>query len=150
MGNPLRKESLGSGMTGGHGAVPYFNAFMIPFMKGKPIESFPAAPPMPAEIKREMELRKREELEKLEEADIAGRKTGITFSPGTKIDPDAPLPGDKPATDTDVPAATTKPLDTTPDKPIVVRPIQPPPTPRSEPTPEKPAGPKPKGKKGDG
>ena len=42
MGNPLRKESLGSGMTGGHGALPYFNAFMIPFMKGKPVDRFPA------------------------------------------------------------------------------------------------------------
>lgn len=151
MGNPLRKESLGSGMTGGHGALPYFNSFMNAFMKGKPIESFPAAPPMPAEVKREMELRKREELEKLEEADIAGRKTGITFSPGTKIDPNAPLPGDdKPVTDTSTAPSTTKPPDATPDKPIVVRPILPTSTPKSDPTPEKPAGPKPKGKKGDG
>ncbi len=151
MGNPLRKESLGSGMTGGHGALPYFNSFMNAFLKGKPIESFPAAPPMPAEVKREMELRKREELEKLEEADIAGRKTGITFSPGTKIDPNAPLPGDdKPVTDTSTAPSTTKPPDTTPDKPIVVRPILPTSTPKSDPTPEKPAGPKPKGKKGDG
>jgi penicillin-binding protein 1A len=151
MGNPLRKESLGSGMTGGHGALPYFNSFMNAFMKGKPIESFPAAPPMPAEVKREMELRKREELEKLEEADIAGRKTGITFSPGTKIDADAPLTGDdKPVGDTSTAPSTSKPPDTTPDKPIVVRPIVPTSTPRSDPTPEKPAGPKPKGKKGDG
>ena len=44
MGNPLRKENLGSGMTGGHGAMPYFNAFMIPFMKDKPRDSFPAPP----------------------------------------------------------------------------------------------------------
>lgn len=150
MGNPLRKESLGSGMTGGHGALPYFNAFMVPFMKGKPMERFPEPPPMPAEVKREMELRKREELEKLEEADIAGRKTGITFSPGTKIDPDAPLPGDKPSTEPDLPSTITKPADTTPDKPIVVKPIVPASTPKPDPTPEKPAGPKPKGKKGDG
>lgn len=151
MGNPLRKESLGSGMTGGHGAVPYFNGFMIPFMKGKPMERFPEAPPMPPEVKREMELRKREELEKLEEADVAGRRTGVTFSPGTKIDPNAPLTGDKPVTtDSDPPPTTTKPVDTTPDRPIVVRPIQPTSTPKPDPTPEKPAGPKPKGKKGDG
>src|SRR6476646_350041 len=28
MGNPLKKENLGNNMTGGHGAVPYFNDFM--------------------------------------------------------------------------------------------------------------------------
>src|SRR5690606_31872324 len=44
MGNPERKENLGGGMTGGHGALPYFNAFMNPFMKGKPRESFPSPP----------------------------------------------------------------------------------------------------------
>ncbi|MFT3743555.1 MAG: PBP1A family penicillin-binding protein [Pyrinomonadaceae bacterium] len=149
MGNPLRKENLGNSMTGGHGAVPYFNAFMIPFMKDKPRESFPNPPPMPADVKREMELRKREELEKLEEADIAGRKTGIVFTPGTKVTTTETLPGDK-TTDPDLPATVTKPVDTTPDKPIVVKPIVPTSTPRPDPTPEKPVGPKPKGKKGDG
>ncbi len=151
MGNPLRKESLGSGMTGGHGAVPYFNGFMNSFLKGKPAESFPSPPPMPSEIKREMELRKREELEKLEEAEIAGRKAGIATTPGTKIDPDAPLPTDETVKENDTPSVTIKPSDTTPDKPVVTRPVAPPPsTPRPDPTPEKPAGPKPKGKKGDG
>lgn len=104
---------------------------------------------MPADVKREMELRKREELEKLEEADIAGRKTGIAFTPGTKVTTTDPLPGDKPS-DPDLPATVTKPVDTTPDKPVVVKPIVPTSTPRPDPTPEKPAGPKPKGKKGDG
>ncbi|HMS10525.1 MAG TPA: penicillin-binding transpeptidase domain-containing protein, partial [Pyrinomonadaceae bacterium] len=33
MGNPLRKESLGRGQTGGGTALPIFNAFMNPFMK---------------------------------------------------------------------------------------------------------------------
>ncbi len=151
MGNPLRKESLGAGMTGGGTALPIFNGFMSVFMKDKPRVAFPAPPPMPAEIKRASELRKREELERLEEADIAGRKTGITFTPGTKIDPDAPLPtGDKPATDSDPPITTVKPPDTVPDKPVVVRPIVPTSTPKPDPTPEKPAGSKPKGKKGDG
>ncbi|MCO5333943.1 MAG: PBP1A family penicillin-binding protein [Pyrinomonadaceae bacterium] len=42
MGNPLRKENLGNSMTGGHGALPYFNAFMNPFMKGKLHDSFSA------------------------------------------------------------------------------------------------------------
>ena len=149
MGNPLRKENLGNNMTGGHGALPYFNAFMVPFMKDKPRETFPSPPPMPADIKRESELRKREELEKLEEADANGRRTGIVFTPGTKIDPNAPMPDDK-GKDPDMPSTLTKPVDTTPDKPPVVRPIVPASTPRTEPPPEKPAGSKPKGKKGDG
>lgn len=82
MGNPLRKESLGKGMTGGHGAVPYFNSFMIPFMQDKPKDSFYQTPPMPAEVKALAEQRKREELEKLEKAEAEGRKLGITFSTG--------------------------------------------------------------------
>ncbi len=154
MGNPLRKESLGAGMTGGHGAVPYFNSFMIPFMKDKPRESFPKAPPMPTEVKRASELRKREELEKLEEADVAGRRTGITFTPGTKIDPDAPLPGTGGGDDTKPasPDTTTKAPDTTPDKPPVVKPIIPPSTikPKADTPPDKVDGAKRKGKKGDG
>jgi penicillin-binding protein 1A len=84
MGNPLRKESLGRGMTGGHGAVPYFNGFMIPFMKDKPSDSFSEPPPMPAEIKRLNEIRKREEVEKLEKADEAGRRLGVSFNPGRR------------------------------------------------------------------
>ncbi len=118
-------------------------------MKGKKIESFPTPPPMPPEVKREMELRKREELEKLEEADSAGRRTGIVFTPGTRIGRDAPLSGDQP-TAPDLPSTITKPADPVPDKPIVVRPIVPTSTPKPDPPPEKPAGPKPKGKKGDG
>lgn len=69
MGNPERKQSLGSGMTGGHGALPYFNAFMIPFMKGKKIESFPSPPPMPAEIRRENAKRKRDTVEESKTAE---------------------------------------------------------------------------------
>lgn len=152
MGNPLRKESLGAGMTGGHGAVPYFSAFMNAFMKDKPRDSFPSPPPMPSDVKRASELRKREELEKLEEADIAGRKTGIVFTPGTNIDPNAPLPGD-PGTDgpkTDGPV-TTKPADPSPgDKPPVIKPIVVQPTPKPAAPVDKPDGSKRKGKKGDG
>ena len=147
MGNPLRKENLGNNMTGGHGALPFWNAFMIPFMKGKPIETFPAAPPMPADIKREAELRKREELETLQEADANAPKTGIVVTPGAKIDPDAPLPGD--STDADKPV-TTKPVEPAPDKPPVVKAPVIQNTPKSEAQPEKPDGSKRKGKKGDG
>lgn len=152
MGNPLRKESLGKGMTGGHGAVPYFSAFMAPFMKGKPVESFPKAPPMPAEVKREMELRKREQLEKLEEAAVAGRKTGIVYTPGTQIDPNAPLPGENtPAVGNPDTPATTKPADDSPERPVVVKPPVTQATPKPEaPKPKPEDGGKRKGKKGDG
>jgi len=152
MGNPLRKESLGKGMTGGGDALPMFNNFMNPFMKDKPKDKFPEPPPMPAEVKRASELRKREEMEKLQEADLAGRRTGITYTPGVKVDPDAP-PTDGAATDTtkSVEIAPAKPADPVPDnKPIVIRPPVSQPAPRAEPTPEKLDGAKRKGKKGDG
>ena len=87
MGNPLRKESLGKGMTGGHGAVPYFNAFMVPFMKDKKRETFEDPPPIPSDIKSLIERNKREEQEKLESADEKGRNTGITFTPTTRRKP---------------------------------------------------------------
>ena len=61
-------------MTGGHGALPYFNAFMIPFMKDKPKEQFFKTPPIPSDIKSLAEQRKREEQEKLEKADEIGRR----------------------------------------------------------------------------
>lgn len=77
MGNPERKVSLGKGMTGGNGAVPFFNAFMIPFMKDKEKESFPKPPPMPAEIRALVELRKREALERLEKAQEEAAKLGL-------------------------------------------------------------------------
>lgn len=154
MGNPLRKENLGNSMTGGHGAVPYFNAFMIPFMKDKQRESFPAAPPMPADIKREMELRKREELEKLEEADAAGRKTGIVFTPGTNIPgdpalvPPDPKTGEKPGGDEPKGDKPTAPAE---NPPPTRRPDTKPPVTRPEnPQNDKPEGTKRKGKKGDG
>jgi len=151
MGNPLRKENLGGNMTGGHGAVPYFNAFMNPFMKGKPVEKFQDAPPMPPDIKREAELRKREELEKLEEADIAGKKiTGPASNTKTDV---LPTTTDVPPADTSKPPATdiTKQADTTPaEKPPVVKLPEVKQTPKPQPTPDKPEGTKPKGKKGDG
>ena len=146
MGNPVRKENLGDYMTGGHGALPFWNAFMIPFMKGKPIEKFPATPPMPADIRREAELRKREELETLQEADADAPKTGIVVTPGAKIDPNAPLPGD--STETEKPA--TKPVEPDFERPIVVKPPAVQNTPKNEPAPDKPDGSKRKGKKGDG
>ena len=153
MGNPLRKENLGNNMTGGHGAVPYFNAFMIPFMKDKPHEKFQDPPPMPSDMKSLMERNKREELEKLAEADANGRKTGIVFTPGVKLPTDpALLPpdnlgGEKPGTgETTIEKPEIRPENT----PIPKRPPVQPPTIKPDPPSERPEGTKRKGKKGDG
>ncbi|HMM81360.1 MAG TPA: PBP1A family penicillin-binding protein [Pyrinomonadaceae bacterium] len=151
MGNPTRKTNLGNSMTGGHGALPYFNAFMNQFMKGKPRDTFPGPPPMPSDIKSLMERNKREELEKLQEADIAGKKTGIEFTPGTKIDDDpALLPKENNAGD------GTPDGDGKPDKPLtgepstIKRPEIKQPAKTEGPPAEKSTPPKRKGKKGDG
>ena len=149
MGNPEKKENLGSYMTGGHGALPYFNAFMNVFMKGKPIERFEEPPPIPADVKALIARNKREELEKLEEAELAGRKTGVTFDPGPKPSPD-------PEFVTDTPSVTNpeneKPSGEKSTNPRVVieDPIKPVPTPKrieKQPEPETTTR---KGKKGDG
>ncbi len=152
MGNPERKSSLGAGMTGGHGAVPYFNAFMIPFMKDKKRDTFPNAPPMPAEIKREAERLKRDEQEMLERMDLDGKKLGVTNS--TKLD----KTGDE-TTPSSTDGSTTTPdsksgerggderprVTNTPRVETPTRPVQ-----QSTPKPDSPEGSKRKGKKGDG
>ncbi len=149
VGNPERKENLGNNMTG-HSAIPYFNSFMNPFMKGKPIETFPSPPPMPAEVKREAEMRKREELETLQDADANGKKTGTSTTSGTTTTSDpALIPPDK--IGGDKPAAGDPGTDKPPtDKPPVQRPPVQPTTKPDKPPVEKPPGTKPKGKKGDG
>ncbi len=81
MGNPTKKENLGNNMTGGHGALPYFNEFMNPFMKDKPKEKFYETPPMTADIKALNEQRKRDEQEKLEKDAEAGMNLGIDYNP---------------------------------------------------------------------
>jgi len=160
MGNPLRKESLGKGMTGGQGALPYFNAFMIPFMKDKEKEKFYETPPIPSDIKSLIEQRKREEQEKLEKADEAGRTLGVSFNTGTRSrsktadslltggeSPTTLTPTD--TTETVKPAETVKPpVSDDPPKPVTT--ITP--TRQPEPPTEKPnvEGAKRKGKKGDG
>ncbi len=154
MGNPLRKESLGKGMTGGHGALPFFNAFMIPFMKDKPRETFPSPPPIPSDVRSLIARNKREELEKLEEAELAGRKTGVVFDAGPKPTPDPAFvttdtaTGGTPATP-DGGTDTAKPASD--DPPAAKPPITAPPRkPDNDPPGERPEGTKRKGKKGDG
>ena len=166
MGNPEKKTDLGTYMTGGHGALPYFNAFMGEFMKGKPKESFYKTPDMPSDIKSLVEQRKREELEKLEKADEEGRKLGVSFNTGTtrprKSSNDSTITGGDTPTDTPLPADsadTTKPDTTNPVPKATPREETPKPVPaptpvkKPEPPPvEKPKveGTKRKGKKGDG
>lgn len=157
MGNPLRKESLGKGMTGGGGALPYFNAFMNPFMKDKKRDTFPDPPPMPPEVKREAERRKRDEQEMLEKAERDAKrlgitttttrgKTGETTTDGTTSDstdsatPSADAPDPKPNNDT-----------RNNDKPVVRPQVQTTPKkPDPQPETQKPEGSKRKGKKGGG
>lgn len=157
MGNPERKTNLGSGMTGGHGAVPYFNAFMIPFMKDKPRDTFPATPAMPSDMKDLIAMRKREELEKLEKADAEGRKLNV--SSGEKLNKTGDLEGgdtigisnpNKPKEVTDEeppPGITTKPKENTTAPKATPKPAE---TPKPQPKEERqPEGTKRKGKKGD-
>lgn len=147
MGNPERKVSLGAGMTGGHGAVPYFNAFMIPFMKDKPRESFPGVPPIPADIRTLIERNKREELEKLEKADQAAIKSGaITTTETTGETPTGTENGSNPSG-----TETTKPTQTENSPPVAKPPATKPPAKETDPSEnDKPEGTKRKGKKGDG
>ena len=157
MGNPRAKTSLGRGMTGGGGALPFFNAFMSKFMKDKPRDVFPKAPGIPQEIKSLVEQRKREQLEKLERADAAGIKFGgrntVKQKSNSNTDtlgaedgattgsPDGTNPGT--STDPVNPGGTTKPAAT----PAVKKTPAKTPTPKA--TPKRKSGTKRKGKKGD-
>ena len=154
MGNPEKKENLGRGMTGGAGALPFFNGFMNPFMKDKPKEKFPSPPPIPKEIKTLIERNRREELEKLEKAEQAAIRSGASLAPastpsgGAATDePSAPTGGESSGGSTDAPK-TNPPGDNPPaTKPVIT---QPPPRNPDPPPPAAPEGKKRKGKKGDG
>jgi penicillin-binding protein 1A len=150
MGNPERKENLGSGMTGGHGALPFWNAFMIPFMKDKPRESFPSVPPIPNEIKVLIERNKREELEKLENAVQAGIRSGAATGTVPVDALDVPASTGAAPTTTDNDGGDTHPGDAPPiikQAPVQAKPdAEEPPPPADKPS----EGTKRKGKKGDG
>lgn len=60
MGYPGKKKDLGSGMTGGVGALPFFIDFMKPFLKDKPQENFDKAPSMPEDMRELFRQRQRE------------------------------------------------------------------------------------------
>lgn len=153
MGNPLRKESLGRGITGGGMALPIFNSFMIPFMKDKPRDTFPSAPPMPPEIRAMMERNKREELEKLARADLLAAKAAEEAKPEeTAASTDAGTAGDTPGTGSDAgrPAISDEPRQSSEPPPPVRPPTLPTPVRNPDPQPTPQEGTKRKGKKGDG
>ena len=154
MGNPEKKENLGGGMTGGHGALPYFNAFMNVFMKDKPKESFQSPPPIPAEIRTLIERNKREEREKLEKANQAAIRSGAATAatlPSTVTSTDSPAITT--GSDTGAPPAgsdTVKPPINDDSAPVSRPPASKPPA--REPAPsdnDRPEGTRRKGKKGD-
>ena len=154
MGNPERKENLGGGMTGGHGALPFFNGFMNAFMKDKPKESFQEPPPIPAEIKTLIERNKREEMEKLEKANQAAIRSGATSAsslPATVTNPDSPAATTGSDTGSPSGADTNKPTQNDPPPPPVSRPpVAKPPVRDTDPGDnDKPEGTRRKGKKGD-
>jgi penicillin-binding protein 1A len=60
MGYPGKKKDLGSGMTGGVGALPFYVDFMKDFLKDKPKETFDKAPSMPEDMKELFRQRQRE------------------------------------------------------------------------------------------
>ncbi|QQS40709.1 MAG: PBP1A family penicillin-binding protein [Acidobacteriota bacterium] len=155
MGNPKRKTSLGSGMTGGGGALPFFNSFMSEFMKGKKRETFPKTPGIPTEIRALIAQRKRESLEKLERAQAAGENLGANVNVATEN----PAGTDKPSTVVIGPSQTGQPganpggrTDGTNNPPAnpVTRPVpRPPALTKPVPPPPTPEGVRRKGKKGD-
>lgn len=146
MGNPRAKTSLGRGMTGGGGALPFFNAFMGKFMKDKKRDAFPRAPKIPAEIKSLVEQRKREQLEKLERAEAAGVKFGGRSKRSSNSNTDANANSN---VATDVAPGTTQNNNNSSKPPGVPRKTpKPAKTPTARRTPVKTPTPKPTPKKG--
>jgi membrane carboxypeptidase/penicillin-binding protein len=144
-------------MTGGGGALPYFNAFMGQFMKDKKRDTFPKAPGIPSKIKSLVAQRRREQLEKLERADLAGIKleAKTKTNSNTEVNADATLNSNTSlalpdATKRTPAGTTTKPNKNPTGKPAATpapkrTPVK---TPAPKKTPKKPAGTKRKGKKG--
>ena len=153
MGYPGRKKPLGNDMTGGHGALPFYVAFMKDFLKGKPKEDFEKAPSIPEDMKELNKQRKNELSEdKLAAAmarasakrDSTDSNTNTSTEP--KLEqvtlPPAPKSDDNSSTSTAKPAADTTPKKTDPPPPRTEAPTTPSSTRPREVEPKK------KGKKG--
>ncbi|MBD0373614.1 MAG: PBP1A family penicillin-binding protein [Pyrinomonadaceae bacterium] len=152
MGYPGRKKPLGNDMTGGHGALPFFVAFMKDFLKDKPKEDFPKPPAVPEDMKELNKQRKNEMSEdKLAQAmaRASAKRDASESTTNSNTEPkleQVTLPP-APKTDDTSTGAAKPAADTTPKK------TEPPP-PRTE-TPSTPSTsrprevePKKKGKKG--
>jgi len=136
MGYPGRKKDLGSNMTGGVGALPFFVDFMKPFLKDKPKEDFDKAPTMPEDMKELYRQRQRElAAERAQLAasseDEEGTETAepatntepkleqVTLPPPPRADDPNAAPATKPETvapRTEAPPPTTRPREVEPSK----------------------------------
>jgi penicillin-binding protein 1A len=135
MGYPGRKKPLGNDMTGGHGALPYFIAFMKDFLKDKPKEDFEKPPAQPEDMKELQKQRQREMMEGRLDilAKRPGSKSGDEETPTTisnpKMEqvtlPPAPQMDELPPPMTAAPPAAAPKkteADTTPQTPPATRP----------------------------
>lgn len=127
MGYPGRKKDLGTNMTGGVAALPFFIDFMKTFLKDKPKENFDKAPSMPEDMKELYRQRQRELAaeralvaadEEEEESDTTDASTEttpkqeqVTLPPPPRDDDASPPPPTKPevAPRTEAPPPTTRP-----------------------------------------
>lgn len=136
MGYPGRKKSLGVGMTGGVGALPFFVEFMKDFMKDKPKEDFPKAPSMPEDMRELFRQRQRElaaERAQLatssdeEDTDETTPSTGetqprleqVTLPPPAKTDdapPPPPVKAEPETPKTEPPPPQTRPREVEPQR----------------------------------
>jgi penicillin-binding protein 1A len=136
MGYPGRKKDLGSNMTGGVGALPFFVDFMKPFLKDKPKEDFDKAPTMPEDMKELYRQRQRElAAERAQLAASSEEEEGtdttepakntepkleqVTLPPPPRADDTNPAPAPKPETAaprTEAPPPTTRPREVEPSK----------------------------------
>jgi penicillin-binding protein 1A len=131
MGYPGRKKDLGSGMTGGVGALPYFIDFMKDFLKDKPKENFDKAPSMPEDMKELFRQRQRElaaeraQFKSDEEEENADESTVPSSSTEPKLEqvtmPPPPKADEGPA-NPQPRAEPVAPRDETPPPPQVTRP----------------------------
>jgi penicillin-binding protein 1A len=152
MGYQERKKSLGSGFTGGRGALPIWIDFMKDFLKDKPKEQFEKAPKMPEDIRELAQQRAREMAEErqafMSSVSRAAAASGDT--PSVMIEPKleqitvppAPAAG---ASDSS-PAADPQPATAAPR--IAPSTEAPPPLPPAR-KPAEPEPPKKRGKRGD-
>jgi penicillin-binding protein 1A len=136
MGYPGKKKDLGSGMTGGVGALPFFVAFMKPFLKDKPKENFDKAPTMPEDMKELFRQRQRElaaeRAQLAADADTEGgaestatpadtepKLEQVTLPPPPKAEDQPEVAAPKPETvapKTEPPPVTTRPREVEPQK----------------------------------